>query len=135
MVNADSRNEYAVPRRYALKPIDIGYNSFTPPTSPFYAQAIFSTHPFWATKHDPEEQSAGGKFPRSGIPNQGLPKFIENEESLENKDIVIWYTLGLTHTTRSEEWPIMNVHHAGFYLVPYNFISQNSEMNLKGRCP
>jgi primary-amine oxidase len=38
---------------------------------------------------------------------------------------VIWYTLGVTHIPRPEEWPIMTVHPAGFRLVPDGFFDHN----------
>ncbi|MGE0633625.1 MAG: histamine oxidase, partial [Pseudobdellovibrionaceae bacterium] len=43
---------------------------------------------------------------------------MSNNENIENKDIVLWYSFGITHIPRPEEWPIMTVHRAGFTLMP-----------------
>jgi len=133
VINANSRNRYRTPRGYAIKPQDMGYSFINPP-NPFYPQAQFVSRPFWVTAYKDKEQSAASDFPRTGIPYQGLPRYIRDKQSVENADVVTWYTFGLTHTTRPEEWPLMNVHNAGFSLVPYNFQSQNSEVPLEGNC-
>jgi primary-amine oxidase len=38
---------------------------------------------------------------------------------------VLWYTLGVTHVPRPEDWPVMPVHRAGFKLLPLGFIGEN----------
>jgi len=131
VVNGNSRNKFGTPRGYALIPKDMGY-PYMHLGNPYLSQASFVSHPFWVTAYKDAEQAAAGNFPRTGTPFQGLPKFVENKESLENTDLVVWYTLGITHTTTAEEWPIMNVHNAGFELLPYNFLSQNPEVPLAG---
>jgi len=133
ILNAQSRNKFGTPRGYSLKPMDMGY-SHLPLGSQYFPQAEFVSHPFWVTKYKDEEQAAAGNFPRTGSVGQGLPEFIKEGEPIENADLVVWYTFGLTHATRAEEWPIMNVHNAGFALVPTNFMSQNSEVPMEGEC-
>jgi primary-amine oxidase len=41
---------------------------------------------------------------------------------------VLWYTFGVTHVPRPEEWPIMNLQKTGFTLMPVNFFSENPAM-------
>ena len=50
--------------------------------------------------------------------------------SLQDSDVVIWYTLGVTHIPRPEEWPIMSVHSAGFKLVLDGFFDQNPAVDV-----
>jgi len=133
VVNTNSRNRYGTPRGYALKPEEVAY-TFLRKGNPYLAQAEFVKHPVWVTAYQDDEQSPAGDFPRSGLPGKGLPKFV-NGESVKNVDSVLWYTFGVTHTTRPGDWPIMNVHQTGFSLVPYNFHSQNSELAIRNRCP
>jgi primary-amine oxidase len=38
---------------------------------------------------------------------------------------VLWYTIGVTHNPRPEDWPIMPVHEAGFSLRPFGFFDRN----------
>lgn len=68
-------------------------------------------------------------------PNQagggdGLPRWTADDESLDNQDLVVWYTMGLTHIPRPEEWPIMSVTHIGFRLLPRGFFSKNPALNV-----
>jgi len=136
VINSRSRNNFGSPRGYALKVGDAPSFTYLTENSPLLGRAQFVKHPLWATAYKDEEQQPGSRYPRTGKPYEGLPEFIKNQESLDDEDAVIWYTFGVTHTTRPEEWPIMNVHVAsGFSLVPVNFMSQNSEMALKDRCP
>ena len=50
------------------------------------------------------------------------------EES--GKDVVAWYTLGITHIPRPEEWPIMPVTHLGFKLIPAGFFTHNPALDV-----
>lgn len=45
--------------------------------------------------------------------------------ALTDRDVVVWYTLTVTHVPRAEAWPAMPVHTAGFRLVPTNFFGRN----------
>ena len=49
---------------------------------------------------------------------------------MANTDVVLWYTLGVTHNPRPEDWPVMPVHAAGFRLVPWGFFDKNPAMDL-----
>ncbi len=40
-------------------------------------------------------------------------------------DVVLWYTVGVTHMPRPEDWPVMPVQSAGFSLVPVGFFNRN----------
>jgi Cu2+-containing amine oxidase len=43
---------------------------------------------------------------------------------------VLWYTMGITHIPRPEDWPVMSVHRAGFRLVPTGFFSMNPALDV-----
>jgi primary-amine oxidase len=69
-------------------------------------------------------------YPAGFYPNQhpggdGLPRWIGQNENIVNENVVLWYTLGVTHVPRVEEWPIMPVSRVGFRLVPDGFFSRN----------
>jgi len=38
---------------------------------------------------------------------------------------VLWYTLGMTHLPRPEDWPLMPAYTVGFRLVPAGFFSHD----------
>jgi len=53
-----------------------------------------------------------------------------DDAALEGEDVVVWYTMGVTHTPRPEEWPIMNVHRIGFSLMPAGFFTRNPALDV-----
>ena len=46
---------------------------------------------------------------------------------------LLWYTLGVTHLPRAEEWPVMPVHKAGFQLLPAGFFDRNPALDVPVR--
>lgn len=59
-----------------------------------------------------------------------LAKWLANDEPLVGEDVVVWYTMGVTHHPRPEEWPIMPVATAGFKLVPSGFFDRNPALDV-----
>lgn len=45
----------------------------------------------------------------SGSPSQGLPAWIaaSPDSSVDNADVVLWHTFGLTHFPSPEDFPVM----------------------------
>ncbi|MDZ8136473.1 MAG: primary-amine oxidase [Nostoc sp. DedQUE04] len=129
IVSADKKNALGAAPGYMLMP---GGNSIFFPVegSKIRERAEFATHHLWVTKYKPTELYAGGDYPNQTQPEQGLPKYIADNESLLGEDIVLWYTMGVTHIPRSEDWPVMPVHEVGFKLVPRGFFSRNPAINL-----
>ena len=95
--------------------------------------AAFIDHHFWATPFDPAEQHAAGEYPNQSEPGEGLPKWTARDRPLEGQDVVAWYTFGITHIPRPEEWPIMSAQTAGFKLVPVSFFSRNPALDVPRR--
>src|SRR5262245_3048 len=54
-----------------------------------------------------EKGDAAGPYPYQHPGGDGLPRWTRADRSLENEDVVLWYTLGITHVARPEEWPVM----------------------------
>jgi primary-amine oxidase len=92
-------------------------------------RAGFLNHHVWVTREHTGELHAAGDYPRQNTAGDGLPRF-SGDESIENKDLVLWYTLGVTHIARPEDWPVMPVAHAGFRLVPAGFFSRNPALDV-----
>ncbi|MDZ7965045.1 MAG: primary-amine oxidase [Nostoc sp. DedSLP03] len=129
IVSADKKNALGTAPGYMLMPE--GNSIFFPVEgSKIRQRAEFATHHLWVTKYKPTELYAGGDYPNQTKPGQGLPKYIADNESLLGEDIVLWYTMGVTHVPRSEDWPVMPVHEVGFKLVPRGFFSRNPAINL-----
>jgi primary-amine oxidase len=52
------------------------------------------------------------------------------DRALENTDLVAWYTVGVHHIPRPEDWPVMPVAYAGFMLKPAGFFDRNPSMDV-----
>jgi primary-amine oxidase len=124
-----TRNALGEPVRYLLIP---GENAlpYVAPTSWIRKRAGFVNAHLWATPFEPSEMNAAGSYVNQSQGGGGLPLWTKRNRSIENADVVLWYTLGITHIPRPEEWPVMPVHRTGFQLnlVPSGFFTSNSTM-------
>lgn len=94
-------------------------------------RAGFVNNHVWVTAFRPGEMYAAGDYPNQSTGGDGLPKWTDNNETIVNSDIVLWYTMGITHLPRPEEWPVMPVHAAGFKLVPAGFFTRNPGLDIR----
>jgi primary-amine oxidase len=113
---------------YTLRPAD---NAF-PYSDPNFAprrRAAFVEHSLWVTTYKPSEMYAAGPYPYQGRASEGLPQYA-NGESIVNQDVVLWYTVGITHPPEIEEYPVMTTASIGFRLTPDGFFSRNPALNV-----
>ncbi|BAY36066.1 tyramine oxidase [Nostoc sp. NIES-2111] len=129
IASAEKKNGLGVAPAYMLMP---GGNTVFFPVegAKIRQKAEFATHHVWVTKYKAGELYAGGDYPNQAPPGQGLPQYIADDESLVNQDVVLWYTMGITHVPKPEDWPVMPVHKLGFKLSPRGFFSRNPAINL-----
>ncbi|WP_028745848.1 primary-amine oxidase [Rhizobium mesoamericanum] len=90
----------------------------------------FAKKHIWVTSFDPQEKYASGDYPNVHAGGDGLPKYVQNNRSIENTDLVLWHSFGHTHVCKPEDFPIMPVEYAGFTLKPNGFFDGNIAMNL-----
>jgi primary-amine oxidase len=130
VINPSVKNALGMPTGFLLYP---GDNSvpYIRPASLVRNRAGFVDHHFWATRYKASELSAAGAYPNQSRGGDGLPQWISDNEGLEREDLVAWYTTGLTHFPRPEDWPIMPVAHIGFQLLPVNFFTRNPAMDVR----
>jgi primary-amine oxidase len=128
VINPGKKNELGESVGFLLVP---GENAvpYASPSSWIRKRAGFLNAHLWVTAYDPAEQYAAGTYINQNKGGEGLPKWVQANRSLENRDVVLWYTLGVTHIPRPEEWPVMSVHHAGFQLVPSGFFTRNPALD------
>jgi len=122
--SATSTNDLHGPTGYMLMP---GANSlpYIQPGTWVRGRAGFIDHHLWATRYHDGELYPAGAYPNQSSEGQGLPSYAKNNESINEKDVVLWYTLGISHFPRPEEWPIMSSHRASFSLLPSGFYARN----------
>ena len=73
-------------------------------------------------------------------PNQnpdepGLPRYVADNESIVNRDIVLWHTVTFHHVTAAEDYPVLPREHASFELKPHNFFDRNPALELRRAPP
>ncbi|MDR3699877.1 MAG: primary-amine oxidase [Candidatus Sulfopaludibacter sp.] len=114
---------------YALLP---GENAvpLARPESWVRKRAGFLNFHIWVTPFSPTEMYPAGDYPNQSRGGDGLPKWTAADRPIDNKDVVLWYTMGITHNPRPEDWPVMPVHAAGFELVPWGFFPRNPALDL-----
>lgn len=129
VMNPSAMNALGQRTSFILVP---GTNSlpYTAPESLLRKRAQFINSHFWATRYSATELYAAGDYPNQSKGGDGLPKFAADNSAIEDQDVVIWYTLGVTHIPRPEEWPVMPVTHAGFKIIPGGFFSRNPALDV-----
>jgi primary-amine oxidase len=97
-------------------------------------KAGFLSSQLWVTPYAPGEMHAAGDYPYLDGYDEGLSRWTQADRSVTNTDLVLWYTLGITHTPRPEDYPIMPSRRAGFRLVPSGFFGRNPAYGAHVEC-
>jgi primary-amine oxidase len=92
--------------------------------------AGYIAHQLWVTPYAPDELYAAGEFQNLGRDGDGLPAWTAKNRALAETDVVAWYTLGITHVPRPEDWPYMPAHRGSFRLVPSSFFARNPALDV-----
>jgi primary-amine oxidase len=131
--NPSVTNGLGQPVGYLLVPGDTAVPLADPNGSSIRRRAGFLDAHLWVTPYDPEQMNAAGYYINQSKGGEGLPKWTSANRSVQDRDIVIWYTMGTTHIPRPEEWPVMNSHHLGFKLMPSGFFTRNPALDLPAK--
>jgi primary-amine oxidase len=59
-----------------------------------------------------------------------LPRWTAQDRNIAGTDVVVWYSFGVTHFVRPEDWPVMPVEYAGFTLMPFGFFDRNPALDV-----
>ena len=129
VVNPDVPNGAGDPVGYKLVPATTP-TLLASPESSIGRRAGFATRNLWVTPYRPEERWAAGDYPNQNPGGDGLPRWTAEDRSIIATDIVLWYTFGVTHVVRPEEWPVMPVERTGFSFVPAGFFDANPALDV-----
>ncbi len=129
VVNPNVSNSLGEPVAYKLVPGD-NVLPFAHPSSSFLKRAGFTTKHLWVTPYSPKERHPAGDYPNQHAGGDGLPAWTKANRSIENTDIVLWYTLGEHHIPRPEDWPVMPVGYIGLILKPVGFFDRNPALDV-----
>ncbi|KAH3371209.1 hypothetical protein KXV52_001456 [Aspergillus fumigatus] len=95
-----------------------------------YKRAEFATKPIWVTKYQDDELFAAGEFTNQSKQSEGVEKWVQRNDPVENEDLVLWHTFGLTHNPRVEDFPVMPVERVSVMLKPDGFFTKNPALDV-----
>jgi primary-amine oxidase len=129
IANASVTNRFGDPVAYRLVP---GANvmALTHPDASACKRASFTTKHLWVTPYAAQERFAAGEYPNQHLGGAGLPEWTQANRNIVDTDIVVWYTFGVHHAARPEEWPVMSVERIGFMLKPDGFFDRNPALDV-----
>ncbi|KAL3431918.1 copper amine oxidase [Aspergillus tetrazonus] len=100
------------------------------PKSFGHARAVFATKPIWVTKYRDGELFAGGEFTNQSKKSEGVEGWVSRNENVEDEDLVLWHTFGLTHNPRIEDFPVMPIERVSVMLKPDGFFTKNPALDV-----
>jgi len=130
ITNPNARNGLGQPTAYKLVPTMSTPTLMAHADSPIGRRAGFAQHNLWVTPYVPDERRAAGEFPNQHPGGDGLPQWTAQDRPIAGTDVVVWYTFGVTHFVRPEDWPVMPVEYTGFMLTPFGFFDRNPALDV-----
>lgn len=98
-----------------------------------WKRAPFARHAVHVTRYrDDQLWPAGRHVPQtSGEPSRGISEWIgDGAASIDNTDLVLWHTFGVTHFPSPEDFPVMPAEPMTLLLRPRNFFAGNPVMDV-----
>jgi primary-amine oxidase len=129
VTNPNVRNKVGTPVAYKLVP-SAAVPPMLDPSSPVLRRARVLEHTLWVTPYAREERWPCGEFVNQSAEDEGLPVWTAAGRSIDNTDVVLWYTFGIHHVPRVEDWPIMPADTVSFWLKPTGFFDHNPSLDV-----
>jgi len=129
VVNPSVLDARGYPVSYEVMPGHTAMSILSPQDFPS-KRAGFADYTLWVTAYSPNERWAAGDFPNRSRGGDGLPRWTKANRSIENADVVLWYTVGFHHVVRPEDWPVMPTSAHEFELRAFGFFDRNPALDL-----
>ncbi|KAL7167321.1 hypothetical protein ACSBR2_037899 [Camellia fascicularis] len=129
VINPSKKTRVGNPVGYKVVPAGTAA-SLLDPEDPPQKRGAFTNNQIWVTPYNQTEQWAGGLFAYQSQGGDTLATWSERDRPIENKDIVLWYTLGFHHVPCQEDFPIMPTVSSSFDLKPVNFFENNPILRI-----
>lgn len=129
VINPSVKNALGYPVGYEIVPGENAASLLLPEDYP-QRRAGFTDYQLWVTPFRDDERYAAGDYPTQSHGGDGLPAWTKANRPIDNTDLVVWYTMGLHHIPRAEDFPVMPTHWLGFELRPNNFFAHNPAIDL-----
>ncbi len=125
--NPTSVNRMGRPAGYTIMPGGNASAEF--PMSREADTVGFTFHHFWATPLRGRELYAAGAYPDQAKKDyRDTLHYYANNDSIYDKDIVVWYSLGDIHVPRPEDYPLMSDVKLGVTFLPDGFFARNAAL-------
>lgn len=129
VINTAVKNHVGYPVSFHITPGMTAMPLFTANDFPL-RRAGFIQNNLWVTPYHPDELYAAGMYPTLSRPGEGLPKWTSANRPIQNTDIVVWYTMGMHHVVRAEDWPVMPVSWNYVEIRPFDFFDRNPALDV-----
>ncbi len=128
--NPDRKGKLGHNPGYMIHHGSVAYGPFDFENDPPMKRNAYIEYSVWNTVHDPDERYAGGKFALQSDGSDTLAEWVKRDASLEDADIVTWFTAGFHHIPRIEDWPVMSTEWKTVHIMPHNFYSMNPAITI-----
>jgi primary-amine oxidase len=129
VVSDETTNRLGTPAGYQLVPASC-LPAMMDPAAPSLGRAQAMAHALWVTPYAEDERYPCGEFVVGSEQDSGLPAWTAANRPIAGTDVVLWHVFGIFHRARAEDWPVMPVDTASFWLRPVGFFDRNPALDV-----